>query len=183
MSLLYFTPGELCDAVKVTTAAASAVALAIERVSGKQMRIKWVNDIYNDSGKVCGILAETLPVGDKHAVIVGVGVNTGEISFPEELATIASSIGDIDGEENRLIALIANGILAYVSDPSDRSYMDAYKARFMLLEKSVNLFRADELVCSGRVVGVDDDGGLLLLPEGESEPIVVHSGEVTVRSR
>ena len=182
-SLLYFTEGDLSDAVRVTTATASAVALAIERVTGKPMMIKWVNDIYNEQGKVSGILAETLPVGNKYAVIVGVGVNTGEISFPEELAMIASSIGDINGEESRLIALIVNGILAYVSDPSDRSYMEAYRARFMLLEKNVNLFRADELICSGRVVGVDDDGGLLLIPEGESKPIAVHSGEVTVRSR
>lgn len=180
MSLLYYTRG-LSDAVNVTTAAAVSVALGIETVTGNPMLIKWVNDIYNDKGKVCGILAESLRVGNRYAVVVGIGINVGDVSFPEELQGIASTIGEVNGEESRLIARIADSLLEYALDPSDRSYMADYRARFMLQDVLVDLYRADEKVASGRVLGVDDDGGLIFLPDGEKVPTVIRSGEVSVR--
>ena len=41
-----------------TTMAAAAVSEAIEAVSDKKTEIKWVNDVYIDGKKVCGILSE-----------------------------------------------------------------------------------------------------------------------------
>ncbi len=184
MSLLYFTSKPLSDAVSVTTAAATVVALAIERATGSEMKIKWVNDIYNDRGKVCGILAETLPVRDGNvAVVVGVGINTGDVDFPDDLKNIASSVGDISGKENVLISEIVKGLLAHADHPEDRSYMDEYRKRFMLMNEKVNLLQAGELVCSGRVGGVDDDGGLLFVPDGGDKTETIRSGEISVRFR
>lgn len=184
MSLLYFTSKPLSDAVSVTTAAATIVALAIERATGRAMRIKWVNDIYNDRGKVCGILAETIPTADGGlGVVVGIGINTGDIDFPEELKKIASSVGDIGGMENELIAEIVNGLLAHADHPEDRAYMGEYRKRFMLMNEKVNLLQAGELVCSGRVKGVDDDGGLLFVPDGGDKTEIIRSGEISVRFR
>ena len=182
MSLLYFTGKPLSDAVSVTTAAATVVALAIERVTGCGMKIKWVNDIYNDRGKVCGILAETLQTSDGNiAVVVGIGINTGDIDFPDELKNIASSIGDISGKENELIAEIVKGLLTHADHPENRSYMDEYRKRFMLINEKVNLLQAGELVCSGTVKGVDDDGGLLFAPDGGDKIETIRSGEISVR--
>lgn len=181
-SLLYYTDKPLGDVVSITTAAAVAVAEAIERVSGIDAKIKWVNDIYNESGKVSGILVETLPVSEGYvAVIVGVGINVGEVDFPEALRGIASTVGDIGGKENLLVSDIAKRLLAFASDPCDRSYMAEYRRRFMLTGETVNILRDGEIACVGRVEGVDDDGGLLLIPLGESEAIAVRSGEVSVR--
>ena len=182
MSLLYFTDKPLSGAVSVTTATAAIVAEEIEGVCGKPMKIKWVNDIYNDRGKVAGILAETLPVGSGNfAVIVGIGINIGEDSFPEELKGIASSIGSIDGKEELLVANVARRILLHASHPEDREYMKSYRWRFMLQGEIVNVLQGGEIITSGRVVGVDDDGGLLLIPEGESDEITVRTGEVSIR--
>lgn len=182
MSLLYFTGKPLSDAVSVTTAAATVVALAIERVTGCGMKIKWVNDIYNDRGKVCGILAETLQTSDGNiAVVVGIGINTGDIDFPDELKNIASSIGDISGKEIELIAEIVKGLLTHADHPENRSYMDEYCKRFMLINEKVNLLQAGELVCSGTVKGVDDDGGLLFAPDGGDKIETIRSGEISVR--
>lgn len=184
MSLLYFTQGGLESAVSVTTATAAIVAEEIELVCGEPMRIKWVNDIYNRHGKVSGILAETLPVGkDTFAVIVGIGINIGEDDFPEELRSIASSIGDISGKEEVLISKISKRILSHATDPKNREYMKAYRARFMLEGETVDLLQNGERIGSGRVIGVDDDGGLLLIPDGEREAIVIRSGEVSVRTK
>jgi len=181
MSLVYVTENPLSDAVSITTAAAAVVAEAIESVVGAPMKIKWVNDIYNDRGKVAGILAETVSVGECTAVIVGIGINSGASDFPEEIQSIASSIGELDGKEGLLIAKIADGLLSCAQNPRDRSYMTAYRERFMLAGKTVDLIIGGERMGSGRVVGVDDNGGLLLLPDGQNETVTIQSGEVSVR--
>ena len=182
MSLLYFTSSSLSDAVSVTTAAAVFVAEATERATGRKMNIKWVNDVYNDHGKVAGILTETVKVGDETAVIVGIGINTGKDDFPEELCGIASSIGEVDEESRREIILaISNALLDHAKDPLDREYMTGYRERFMLEGKEVDLLRAGEIVARGKVQGVTDDGGLIFLPFGESEPEIIHTGEISVR--
>lgn len=183
MSLLYYTKEPLSSAVSITSAAAAIVAKEIEDVSGNPMKIKWVNDVYNDRGKVCGILSEALPLQDGFAVIVGIGINLGEDDFPEELCGIASTIGDIGGKEELLVAKIVDGLLDHAKSPEDKSYMAEYRKRFMLKGESVDLLRNGEVIGCGEVVGVDDDGGLIYIPNGEKDPIVIHSGEVSVKKR
>ncbi len=182
MSLMYFTDIALEDAVSVTTAAAAIVAEELERAVGRQMRIKWVNDIYNEEGKVCGILVETLKVSPScRAIIVGIGINTGAGDFPEELRGIASSVGNLDGKEETLVARIADRLLSHASAPYDRAYMTEYRKRFMLVGERVSLLNCGEEIDEGTVMGVDDDGGLLFLPDGKSEIVTVRSGEISVR--
>ena len=183
MSLLYFTDSALSDAVSVTTAAAAFTATAIEKVTGKEMKIKWVNDIYNERGKVAGILTETVSVGDSTAVVVGIGINTGEDSFPTELVGIASSIGVISEEQRgKVMELITDALLTHANFPQSREYMADYRARFMLSGKEVNLLRADEVITHGVVLGVTDDGGLIFRRDGSTDREIIHTGEVSVRA-
>ena len=185
MSLLYFTEKPLSDAVSVTTAAAVIVAEEIEATSRKEMLIKWVNDVYNKDGKVCGILAETLPVsvGDKNyfAMIVGIGINVGEIDFPEELRGIASSIGEVGDGDNVIVANIVKRLVAHSLSPDLSGYIESYRKRSMLQGKRVVLLQNGEAKGYGTVKGIDDDGGLILLPDGEEATVTVRSGEVSVR--
>ena len=183
-SLLYFTDKPLSDAVSITTAAASVVAVEIERVTGKDMKIKWVNDIYNERGKVCGILVESVPISQNLVgVIVGIGINIGEENFPEELKGIAASIGDISGKEESLVAAIAHRLLNHAKAPEDRGYMTEYRKRLMMVGERVNLLSCGEIIDEGIVTGVDDDGGLLFLPDGKDQIAVVRSGEISVRAK
>lgn len=182
MSLLYFTDSALSDAVSVTTAAAVFASEAIERATGREMKIKWVNDIYNERGKVAGILTETVLVGEDTAVVVGIGINTGNDDFPEELRDIAASIGEVDEAEREEIALsITKALLAHAENPTSREYMAGYRERFMLEGAEVDLLRAGEIVAHGKVLGVTEDGGLVFLKDGEKESEVIHTGEVSVR--
>ena len=184
MSLLYFTDKPLCDAVSITTAAAAVVAVEIERVTGRDMKIKWVNDIYNEKGKVCGILVESVPIsGDTVAVIVGIGINIGEESFPEEIRDIAASIGDINGKEEKLVSGIVQGLLNHADSPEDRGYMTEYRKRLMMSGERVSLLSCGEIIDEGTVMGVDDDGGLLFLPNGKDQAVVVRSGEISLRGK
>ncbi len=184
MSLLYFTDEELADAISVTSAAAVIVARAIEDAVSSPMRIKWVNDVYNAFGKVAGILTESLSVGKTSAMIVGIGINVGDIDFPEELRGIASSIGEVSEEQRRIIVSdIVRGLLAHAENCTDKGFMAEYRRRSMLDGECVELFRAGERVGVGRVMGISDDGGLIFLPDGESRTIVIRTGEVSVRRR
>ena len=79
---------------KTTLAAAAAVCRMLERHCDGRPQIKWVNDILVDGKKVCGILCEAVcgPTGRIGAVIVGVGVNTGQCPFPEDIRDIAGTV-------------------------------------------------------------------------------------------
>lgn len=182
-SLLCFTDYPLSDVVSATTAAAVAVALSIEEVIGKQMKIKWVNDVYNDRGKVAGILTEAVTLEDCTAIIVGIGINVGDEDFPDDIKDIAASIGDVTGKENELILATVKRLLDFFSAPKDRSYMDAYRKRAMLIGEHVELSSCGETIGSGRILGVDDDGGLIFLPHGRDESTVIRSGEISVRKK
>lgn len=182
MSLLYFTDEALSDAVTITTAAAVVVASCLERASGEKMMIKWVNDIYSKQGKVAGILTETVSTEIGQAVIVGIGINLGENDFPDDLKGIAASVPELGFErECELIARICDNLLEQSLDCRNRGYMEEYRRRMLFVGEETELLRCGERVGHGKVLGVDDDGGLVFLPQGETKPIVVHTGEISVR--
>ena len=58
MSLLLRPTLQAADATAVTACAAVAVAGAIESLAPVKAEIKWVNDIFVEGRKVCGILTE-----------------------------------------------------------------------------------------------------------------------------
>ncbi len=98
------------DTVKITSSAAVAVKAAAERLSGKRLRIKPINDIYLEDKKICGILCETVYDGSENAfVIVGVGMNVNTAVFPDELTSAGSLGGDVSREE--LISEITKELL------------------------------------------------------------------------
>jgi len=90
------------DSTLITTAAAVAVAEAIEEITGKSTAIKWINDIWikkpatDKYSKICGILTEAaLSSGSIYPdyIILGIGINVFEPEggFPIELSEIAAS--------------------------------------------------------------------------------------------
>ena len=134
------------QAVKLTTMAAVAACEAIELISGKQAEIKWVNDIYLNGKKVCGILTEgsySLETGMLDYVIPGIGFNLYSPAggFPEELETIAGAIlpSPMDGGKNRLAAAFLNRFLDICSNPDPSGYAQAYRQRSMVLGKRIRV--------------------------------------------
>jgi len=184
MSLLYFTDKPLTDAVNVTTAAAVFTSQAIEKATGNPTMIKWVNDVYNEKGKVVGILTETVKVGEALAVIVGIGINTGREDFPKDLCGIAATIGEINERQGReIVESITEALLSHAENPQNLEYMEEYRARLMFVGEEVDLLRAGEIVARGRVEGVSDDGGLVFTRRGADTIEIIRTGEISVRKR
>jgi BirA family biotin operon repressor/biotin-[acetyl-CoA-carboxylase] ligase len=109
------------DTELMTAAAAVAVCRAVERVTGLQPRIKWVNDVLIDGKKVCGILCET--VSGAEWAVAGIGVNTGAV--PEEVQSIAAGLG-LDG---KIREALAGEILKNLL--SGEEFIDEYKRRLI----------------------------------------------------
>jgi len=81
-----FTPKSLDNAYHATTKAGYAVYKSIRELYGIEPKIKWVNDVYLDGRKVCGILAEAVTNGiNSGAVVVGIGINFSWTNVPDEI--------------------------------------------------------------------------------------------------
>ena len=55
-----------------------AVYRAVKKITGVELDIKWVNDLYHNGKKVCGILTEAVTdfeSGNIEFAVVGIGLN------------------------------------------------------------------------------------------------------------
>ena len=89
------------NASMLTLVSALAVAKALADITGKDAKIKWPNDIVIDGRKVCGILTEMSAQFDYiNNIVIGIGINVNNSSFPEEISATASSIRLLSGGKN-----------------------------------------------------------------------------------
>jgi BirA family biotin operon repressor/biotin-[acetyl-CoA-carboxylase] ligase len=77
----------------IALVAGLAVRDAVAAASGAPVVIKWPNDVLVDGRKVAGVLIEAVTVGARvEAIVIGIGINVHTRSFPDEIATTATSI-------------------------------------------------------------------------------------------
>lgn len=180
-SLVVHPMTSLQNAVTVTTAAAVAVCRAIEKLTSKKPGIKWVNDVYLDEKKICGILTEAVTDFETQtvtSVIVGIGVNLTTSEFPSDVEN--ASCLDANVGRALLIGTIANELIKIVEgDYSD--FIEYYRQHSIIIGRDID-FVENEVHTSARAVGVDSQGGLEVeLADGTKR--VLRSGEITVRKR
>ena len=171
-------------AVMITSMTAVAVARAIERLADVQVQIKWVNDLYIEGKKVCGILCEAgmdFERGRLEYAVVGIGVNTARAEFPDEIKEIATSVGNVCGKDisnNRLIAEICNCMEEMYGQLEDGAFMAESRRRSNVIGRNVVVLRGDERI-PAKALDIDDEGSLVV--ETADGIVHVHSGEVSVR--
>ena len=171
---------------RITTMAAVAASEAIEKVSGKKAGIKWVNDIYMEGKKVCGILAEgsfSQARGILDSVILGIGFNVflpGK-GFPEELSEKAGAILDSyrDQAREQLAAEFLNRFFYYYHLPDHKSYVEKYRERCFVTGQKI-----DVVTPAGKrralALSLDENCRLKVRYEdGKEEDL--SSGEISIR--
>lgn len=175
------------EAVLVTTAASVGVCRAIKEVTDKDTQIKWVNDIYLENKKICGILTEAVTnfeTGLVECVIIGIGLNfrQPENNFPEDLKEIVGSLFEKKPDtltRNHLVAEMINGILELCEDLTNRDFLEEYKKRSMVLGHKIKVHHQNNWSLA-RAIDISDDGGLIIENEnGELE--ILNSGEISIR--
>lgn len=175
------------NASMLTLVAALAVAKAITSVTGEEALIKWPNDIVINGKKVCGILTEMNAQFDYiNHIVVGIGINVHNESFPEEISQMASSLMiEAGGKRFRRAQIIAETM----------SYFEQYYDTFLKTQDLSALVREyDKLLVNrnksvrvldpkepfdGKAMGITSKGELIV-DTWESRKLV-SSGEVSVR--
>lgn len=186
MSVLLKPDIEPAEAPKITQIAAAAMTLAIEAVGG-DVAIKWPNDLIVAKKKVCGVLTEmSAELGGINYVIVGIGVNVNQSSFPEGLDDKATSLYNQLGEMVSRKAIVLHFFKYFehlyddfIAKKSLKKTIDICKQHSILLDKQVRLI-TKAATRSVKVIDINDQGQLVVINEkGEKEDVFY--GEVSVR--
>lgn len=186
LSLLLRPQLQMQQAVLFTTTAAVAVCRAVEQLTGEKPQIKWVNDIFLNGKKVCGILTEAaadLESGRVDYIVLGLGLNVTPPAggFPPEVAGVAGSIfKDPQGNaKNCLTAAVLNQLSVLLEDPAGQEIYNDYKSRLLLLGRRVCFEQAGQQQAAVAVELTPDYGLVVELPTGEKK--VLSSGEVSCK--
>ena len=176
-------PAGMADPQKITIAAAVAVCRAIEAQTALVPKIKWVNDVYLDGKKICGILTEAVTdfeSGGIESIVVGIGVNCviPAECIPPELRGIVGALNAEGLSRNRLAADIAASVLDAFGDLEAPALIEEYRRRSFLYGREISFTRNGERL-SGTVTGISDAGNLLVLLNS-GKMLSLSSGEVSI---
>ena len=174
----------------ITMATAVAVCHAIDKVCGISPKIKWVNDLYYSTRKICNISTEaqtSLESGRINSLIISMNVNCFPGSYPEDLAELSGAISEDPTAFSRteLAAELINNILTMLSNLTDMSFITEYRRRCFILGKGILIHPLNQgRPIKARAIDIDDNGGLVVeymegLRMREMETLL--SGEVTLR--
>lgn len=176
------------ESLFLTTSAAVAVSNAIESVSDKKAEIKWVNDVYIDNRKVCGILTEAafnIETNMLDYAIVGIGINIcpPESRIPKELKNIIGSvfdsISDAKNKRSLLVANLLNYFMEYYEHFDKKAYVKEYIDRSMIIGKDIRIIDGDKIT-DAHAIEIDTDCRLKVLL-GDGNEKLLNCGEVSIR--
>ena len=179
-SILVKDPVKLVRIDRFTAVAAVAVRRVLSE-GRDNVLIKWVNDIYINDRKVCGILCESINGTDERIAIIGIGINVAKpVSIPEELKDKMGFLFDSfpTGLDTRSIMIsIVNEIFDMLSSDDD-SYIDEYAKYSYLDGKDIYVLRDNNKI-PAKVIGIDDRCRLVVDINGEREALF--TGDVILK--
>ena len=183
-SLLLRPALSAADAQTATIRAAVAVCRAVQDLCGLELAIKWVNDLYYQGKKVCGILTEAgtdIESGQVEWLVVGIGLNLTATAadWPPELAEKAGSLypgGPAPVSRAALAGAIARQLLALC--PAF-DCLDEYRARCFVPGHWVTVCTGTETYAA-KALAIDEEGRLVVQREN-GRPQALRCGEVTTR--
>lgn len=186
MSIILKPTLPVTESLDITVIGAVAVAEAIEKTSGRDTQIKWVNDIYIGKRKVSGILTEAglnFENGMLDYAVIGIGVNVlpPEGGFASEIEEIATSIYEKEapcGYKSRLTAQIIDTFFDYYNQLENKAYIEKYRRKSNIIGKEIEVSVGNELV-TGIAVDIDDNANLVVRTnDGER---AFYSGEARIK--
>jgi len=187
MSILLRPKLKMDKAIYITTAAAVAVAKAIESVTNQKAYIKWVNDIFCNDKKVCGILTEAsidVESGGLAYAVLGIGINVHkpDTEFPQEIRSTAGYLQINEDQDfdirNKLAAEVINNFMHYYVHIENKAFMQEYRERSFLIGKTI-MYHSGKEERKAFAKDVDDEARLLVRYEDGSED-ALNAGEVSL---
>lgn len=160
----------------ITPAAAVAVCNVLEKY-GINPKIKWVNDIFIDNHKICGILTECFSSNQKLYIALGIGINLTTAVFPDDLK-IAGSI-NIDCDKKLLASEISKSILGYINYPDSSYIINEYRNRLFIINKQIT-FSKNNIQYFATVKDINENCNLIVENENGTTEIL-SSGEISIK--
>lgn len=179
MSLILRPDIPMSECMKLTAYAAVAASDALESFGVDDVKIKWVNDLYLNGKKICGILTEgsaDFESGGLEYAVVGIGINLGEIEFSDELKDKATSVYNETGIKIPRCALAAEIIKRIENAKPD--YMEKYRGRSCVIGKHVKVSNGIDSF-EGLIKDIDKNGFLIV--ERNGAEVSVNAGEVIMK--
>lgn len=174
-------------ALPVTLVIALAASEVLSEITGKDVGVKWPNDIVTAGAKLGGILAEkpSLPGGATAlAVGVGINVNSRPDDFLPEYRDRATSCGMLSGSAHDRAELLSNllGAMEHLYDRFRKEGFSGIRPMYedrMAIRGVTVTFGRGAARRAGVVEGVENDGALRVRPEGENRaPLLLYGEEV-----
>lgn len=199
LSMIYIPQKNIVHPAKMTAAAAVAVCRVFKRLYKAEPKIKWVNDIFVNGKKVCGILTEGITdfeTGRIEAAVIGIGINIYEDAkgFPARIAGTAGSVLGTKGEQakrNELAAQTAQELShIYAEQENDPLSSEAkdiireYKQLNFLLGKTLEITPVigGEEKYTAKAVDITEDAALVV-KKSDGTYQTLQSGEVSLYSK
>lgn len=161
------------DAFTIMASAAVSVCETL-RFYGLQPVIKWVNDIYVNDKKICGILIENVFSGNfVSSSVVGIGLNVNNV-LPDELSAIATTMRLQTGKTFS----VAEVTKRLIEELEKGHSMKEYLSYIGYMGREATLIFGDKRI-HGTLLSVDGEGGLLVEIQGEKRRLL--AAEVSIK--
>ncbi|MBE6875189.1 MAG: biotin--[acetyl-CoA-carboxylase] ligase [Ruminococcus sp.] len=182
MSVVIHPDLQLSAMMSITACTATAVHEALKKF-GIETQIKWVNDLFLNHKKICGILSEgsfNAEMLKMDYLIIGIGINLHpDPHLPEELKPIVTDIETETGKhinKCELTAEILKQMRKYFLEIFDRTYLEVYTENSCTLGHRVRTDTGLEGIAesfteeAGLCIRLDD-GAEMLLNTGSAQII------------
>ena len=175
---------------QISILAGVAVADVLESYCPDRIKLKWPNDVLIDGKKVCGILSQMKTTASEVDFIVlgmGINVNISYCQFSKEICNLATSLAIETGREIsrqeliiRLYENLAKWYKQLLKDGFGR-IKEKWLSISPMIGQTVQVMFQEKAV-SGKAIGLDEDGSLILLAAGNKE-FKVSAGDATIVKR
>ena len=179
MSILFKSYFDISEISRITAYTSTIVSSVIDNLTGVSTKIKWVNDIYLNDKKLCGILTESIIKNDDCYIIVGIGLNVLKQEFDDKLKDIVTTLEDetnIKYDINSIIEAISVSFFDNIYQIKTKEYIKDYKSKSIVIGKNVEVKLPNEVIY-GKAIDIDDDGELVV--SNNSNIHKIYSGEIT----
>jgi BirA family biotin operon repressor/biotin-[acetyl-CoA-carboxylase] ligase len=130
----------------------------------KSLELKWPNDIWFDSKKISGTLCQRRLIRGQAWLSLGIGINVGEMSFPEDLKPTATSMAfhceSLPSIET-LAESVVDSVVEDLTSLNPKESLAMVRQRCLMSRGQDISFEHSGVEKRGATCGLGDDGALL----------------------
>lgn len=156
---------------------------------GMKITLKWPNDILREGKKLAGILIELPAEANRQVsggiwVIIGIGINLvvsdemeAQIDQPAAEALWLSKM-----DRNKLMAKLLNGLTKTLTEFDQNGlapFINTWNEFHSFSGEKVTIFENGQAQHTGKVIGIDEYGRLIL--ENNGNRVLISAGDVSLR--